>query len=261
MASGTGMAGLAVTAVVSALVAFGVSLVFGPALAPPPGAAPGSPGAAGTAGAPGSPESTESLRREVERLRREVQELRGRATGTASPAAPAASASPDPDDPAHRAIPATREELRAFVDARITERFASVPGGPGSGQARTRKTLDEAGAELGLSSVDLDSVKRVWKDSETEGVTLLMGTTDMDAIREEVRLAKDDPDRKAALINRVVGNMVRNLGRVATIKDRRDRELRKFLSEDQVGKLKAMDIRSTSEDEGMDEIFKGTFGD
>jgi len=248
VSSSTGMAGLAVTAVVSGLVAFGVAALLGPS-------APTSP-----ASAPGAPDSTESLRREVERLRREIQELRAGRAG--SPAAPAGKAEPPVG------IPATREELRTFVDERLAERLAGglppgAAGGAGSAvsTAPRRPTIDEAGAELGLSSVDIDSVKRIYRDSEIEALSLVMGTPDIDAVKEEVKAAEEDPDKKAALINKVVGNMVRNLGKVATIEDRRNRELRKLLSEDQVKKLKGMNVKPTLEEEGLENIMKGTFGD
>jgi len=254
VSSNTGMAGLAVTAVVSALVAFGVAALLGPSAAPPPSS---------TSAA--SPDSTESLRREVERLRHEVQELRaGRPAGAAATEVPApggipAAISGAADGPA----PATRAELRTFVDERLAERLAAglVPGA--AVQTYTppaRKTLDEAGAELGLSSVDIDSVKRVWRESEMEALASIMGTPDIETIKEEVKAAEEDPDKKAALINKVVGNMVRNLGKIATIEDRRNRELKKFLSDDQVKKLKGMNVKPTLDDTDLENILKGTFG-
>jgi hypothetical protein len=234
------MAGLAVTAVVSALVAFGVAALLGQGSPPPAPPAPPVP----------RQESIEPLRAEVARLRAEVAALRaGRPEpppGTAAPP-PAAGEAP---------APATEAELVALIDRRIAARPpAEAAPGP------ARKTLDEAGAELGLSSVDIDSVKRIWRESEMEALTAIMGTADMEAIKEEVKAAEDDPDRKAALVNKVVGNMVRNLGRIATIEDRRNRELKKFLSEDQVKKLKGMDIKPTMEDADLEGILKGTFGD
>ncbi len=260
MASGTGVAGLAVTALVSALVAFGVASLIPAAPAPapaPPAAAP-------------AKEAPEDLRKEVERLRRELDELRAakpapatapaaaKETAGTSPAGKGKRSGPaavtDPDGP----LPATRGELAALIDERIDARAAagSVPF-----QAPARKTLEEAGAELGLSSVDLDSVKRVWEESEREALTLMMGTGDMDLIKEEVKAAEEDPDKKAALINKVVGNMFRNLGKIATIEGRRERELKKFLSEDQVKKLKGMHIAPVTEGADLEGIMKGTFGD
>jgi hypothetical protein len=250
VSSSTGMAGLAVTAVVSALVAFGVAALLGPAAAPPPSSSAS------------SPDSTDSLRREIERLRREVQELRASRAPAAVPgAAPPAAAAPSAPDEAP--VPATRAELRTFVDERVAERLAAglVPGANSQVfTAPVRKTIDEAGAELGLSSVDIDSVKRIWRESEMEALALIMGTPDIEAVKEEVKAAEEDPDKKAALINKVVGNMVRNLGKVATIEDRRNRELKKFLTDEQVKKLKGMNVKPTLEDEGLENILKGTFG-
>ncbi len=252
MASNSGMAGLAVTAVVSALVAVGVAVLLGPV-------APTSSSSSSAA----SPDTTDGLRREVERLRREVQELRA---GRPPVAAPGTGPTPSGDAPApaEGPVPATRAALQAFVDERLAERLAAgiVPGTDSRVfTAPVRRTLDEAGAELGLSSVDIDTVKRIWRESELEALSLVMGTPDIEAVKEEVRAAEEDPDKKAALINKVVGNMVRNLGKMATIEDRRNRELRKFLSEEQLKKLKGMNVRPTLEDEGLESILKGTFGD
>lgn len=260
MASGTGMAGLVVTALVSALVAFGVASLLPAASAPAPVPTQEPPPGEGTA----------DLRREVERLRREVEELRaakpapirfvrGQAPGDPGGTDPGKEkdgeheASPDPGAP----LPSTRADLAKLIDERIDARAAA---GVGTGQAPKRKTIDEAGAELGLSSVDIDSVKRVWQQSEMEALAMVMGTADMDAIKEEIKAAEDDPDKKAVLINKVVGNMFRNLGKMATIEGRRTRELKKFLSEDQVRKLKAMNIAPVTDGASLEGLMKGTFG-
>ena len=100
------------------------------------------------------------------------------------------------------------------------------PAGPAV-PARKRLSIEEAGEEMGLTSVEIDAARRVYRDSEMEMLTCVMGTADLDAIKEEAREAAEDPDKKAALINKAVGNMVRNLGRLATVEDRRNRELKR----------------------------------
>jgi hypothetical protein len=255
------MAGLVVTALVSALVAFGVASLI------PPGPAPAPPPAASSTGVPAE------LRKEVDRLRREVEELRAAKPVPirAGPKAAAGNAGAPPagtmdaeagagTDPGGR-LPSTRDKLVALIDERLDARApAATPAGPPYKPAK-RMTIEEAGAELGLSSVDIDSVRRVWQESEMEALTMMMGTGDVDAIKEEVKAAEEDPDRKAALINKVVGNMFRNLGKFATIEGRRNRELKKFLTEDQVKKLKGMNIAPVTEGGGLEGIMKGTFGD
>jgi len=172
---------------------------------------------------------------------------------TAEGKGPASDAAAGPGDP----IPGTRGELAKLIDERIDARAAA---GTTPYQAPKRMTIEEAGAELGLSSVDTDSVKRVWKESEAEAFTMLLGTGDMELVKEEVKAAEEDPDKKAALINKVVGNMFRNLGKIATIEDRRNKELKKFLSEEQVKKLKGMHIAPVTEGADLEGIMKGTFG-
>ncbi len=119
--------------------------------------------------------------------------------------------------------------------------------------------MEEACEEMGLSSVETDSVRRALRDMETELITSVMGTADLDLIKEEVRGVKDDPDRKAALVQKAVGNMIRNAGRLITLEDRRNRELKKFLTPEQVAKLKTYDLKSTVADPELEDILKDIF--
>jgi hypothetical protein len=246
MSTPTGAAGLLVTALVSAVVAAGVStLLSTSASAPAPSPAAGAGGtenpAAGT------------LEREVERLRTEVREIRAESRATSSPSGGPATPS--------SSTPPTRDEIRALVDERVAERLKDAPAvAAAASEPAKQRTLDEAGAELGLSSVDIDSVKRAWRASELEAVMLIMGTSDLDAIKEEVKAAEADPDRKKDLIKKVVGNGLRNFAEILTVEDRRNRELRKYLNEDQMKKLKGMDIRSTLADEGLEDVVERAFG-
>lgn len=260
MSGGTGLAGLAVTALVAAVVAVAAAMLVPPASAPPPEdrAAP--------------PVSGEDLRSEVARLRGEVAELRrARTSAPASPAAGApggdrtpsagsagteGSASPVAAAP----LPATREELTALIDARIAERGgAAGPGGAPAEPEKKSVSIDEAGAAIGLSAFEIDAVRRVYRDAENEMLAAVMGTTDMDVIRQEVAAAKDDPDKKAALVNKAVGNVFRNLGHVMTIEDRRDRELKKVLPEEKVKQLKGYELKPTFEDAELEGLMKDVF--
>jgi hypothetical protein len=89
----------------------------------------------------------------------------------------------------------------------------------------------------------------------------VMGTADLEAIREEVRAAKDDPEKKAALVNKAIGNVFRNLGHVVTIEDRRDREMRKVLPEDKVKRLKEFDLKATFDDGDLEDVLGEVFKD
>jgi hypothetical protein len=261
VSSGTGVAGLAVTGLVAALVALGASAMFTAGRTPPvPPAAP-------------SKDSEADLRREVERLRREVEELRQRHSVIAATGIAAASRSADPAGAAPATgtgtaaegappgsdapLPANRGELVALIDERLAAKgvAAAVDATP----PKKKMTIEQAGAELGLSSVDIDTTRRIWRDSENEMLVAFMGTADLEAIKEEVKAAAEDPDRKAALINRGVGNFVRNLGRIMTIEDRRNRELKKFLTEEQMKKLKGYDIQSTLNDPELEDVFNKVF--
>ena len=262
MKGSTGLAGLAVTALVAALVSFSVAALLGPSPAAPalrPGPGPSS-----------------SLEREVASLRAEVAELRSARGGPARGPRPAAEEvewRPGPGDAVEGAalaggagsgdgegtLPATREDLLSLIDQRIDAKGA---GGPEwkPPAPKPRVTVEEAGAEMGLTAFEVDAVRRAYEAAETEMITCVMGTADLDAIKEEVRAAKEDPDRKAALVNKAVGNVIRNLGKVMTIEDRRDRDLKKVLTGEQVSKLKGYNLKPTLADAELEDILKDAFG-
>jgi hypothetical protein len=258
MSQGTGVAGLAVTALVAAVVAVAAAALFPPSPAAPP---------------PGSRSSAEAdLREEVERLRAEVAELRASRGAAGDPgsaaagpvAGPAAVAGTGPapaGSPGEgaSALPASRDDLVALIDGRIAEKFAAAGPAVASRPAKKRVTIEEAGAEIGLSAFEIDAAKRVHRAAEDEMLVAVMGTADLEAIQQEVRAAKDDPDRKAALVNKAIGNVFRNLGHVMTIEDRRDRELRKVLPEDKVKRLKEYDLKPTFDDAELGEVLEGVF--
>ncbi|HEU4394590.1 MAG TPA: hypothetical protein VFS92_03430, partial [Planctomycetota bacterium] len=157
---------------------------------------------------------------------------------------------------------ATRAELVALIDERVAAIDADpVAAAKAAAAARKRLTVEEAGAEMGLTNLEIDAVKRAYREAENEMLNAIMGTSDVDAIKEEVRAAKDDPDRKAALVTKCVGNVFRNLGHVMTIEDRRDRELKKFLPEEQVKKLKGYDLKPTFDDADLESIMEDVFKD
>jgi len=258
VSGGSGVAGLAVTALVAALVAAGVAALL-------PASPPSTPPAGG--GLPAA-DVTRALREDVATLRAEVAEIRAaraappRAPGGAPP--PSGDAVPPGTGPAPPAgtdpLPASRAELEALIDERIAG-AGPAAAAKAAEAAKKRLTVEEAGAEIGLSTLEIDAARRVYRNAESELLLALLGTTDLEAIKEEVRAAKDDPEKKAALVNKCVGNLFRNLGHVMTIEDRRDRELRKVLPEEQAKRLKGYDLKPTFEDVELESVLKDVFGD
>lgn len=262
MKSPSGLAGLFVSALVAALVAFAVTALLGgpaPRAAPPAAPAPES-----------APPAVKDLQRDVARLRAEVEELRGARRTAPPPRDPAAGepgaasmdgdgAGPVEEGPAEGALPATRGELEALIDRRLAER-AGPAGSEPPPPPRRRLSIEEAGAEMGLSTVEIDAARRAYREAELEMITAVMGTADIEAVKEELRAARDDPDRKAALVQKAVGNVIRNLGKLATLEDRRDRELRNFLPPEKVKKLKGYDLKPVLADRELEDIMKEAFG-
>ena len=243
----TGWAGLVVTALVAALVSFGVTALLGGNPSPPP--APGT-----------SPEakSLEALRDEVTGLRAELRRVRESsappATAQRNPVpSPAEGQGPGPAPAPEGALPSTRADLVTLIDARIAEKgpAAGVPSLP----PRKRVSLEEAGEEMGLSTVEIDAVRRAYREAETEMITCLMGTADLEAIKEEAEAAREDPEKKEALVKKIVGNGIRNVGKILTVEDRRDRELKRFLTPDQMRKLKGYDLKPVIADADLQGLF------
>lgn len=256
----TGLAGLLVTSLVAALVAFAVAALLGPPA--PPSRPPAGPGDAALL----------RLEGEIAALRARLDEAEGApppggGSGPRPPApgggAPSAGAAGDPlaagpADPS-APLPATRGDLVALIDARIAERGGAAPEWKPP-PPKPRLTVEEAGAEMGLTPFEVDAVRSAYQAAEAELIASVMGTADLDAIKEEVAAAKEDPDRKAALVQKAVGNVIRNLGKMMTIEDRRDRDLRRVLSEEQVKKLKGYDLKPTLADAELEGILKDAFG-
>jgi len=156
-------------------------------------------------------------------------------------------------------LPADRGALVALIDARIAEKVP-LQAAREPGPRKPRRSIEEAGAEIGLNAFEIDAARAAYQAAEMEMITAVMGTSDLDAVKEEVRAARDDPDRKAALVQKAVGNVIRNLGRVVTIEDRRDRDLRRILSEEQVKRLKGYDLKPTAADAELEDILEEAFG-
>jgi len=260
MSGGTGMAGIAVTGLVAAVVAMGVSFLV-PRDTPPAPPAP-----------PAERASSEHLRSEVARLRAEIAELRaaraaspGTSKGAVGAPGPGqgpagAIAAADPAVGGEAPLPASRAELVALIDDRIQEKGGEVLAGAGGETPGKKKvSIEEAGAAIGLSAFEIDAVRRVYANAESEMLNAVMGTTDIDAIRQEVRAAKEDPEKKAALVNKAVGNVFRNLGHVMTLEDRRDRELKKVIPEEKAKALKDYDLKPTFEDAELEDLLKDVF--
>ena len=251
MSGGTGMAGLAVTALVAALIAGGVATLLSSGPREPTAPPPPRP-------APAARDDGDRL----QRLEAAVAELRAARPAGAAGAGAEPGAPGTPSAGVDAPLPASRAELVALIDERIAADNADpVAAAKAAAAARKRLTVEEAGAEMGLTNLEIDAVKRAYREAENEMLNAIMGTTDLDAIKEEVRAAKDDPDKKAALVTKCVGNVIRNLGHVMTIEDRRDRELKKFLPEEQVKKLKGYDLKPTFDDSDLESIMNEVFND
>ncbi len=258
MASSVGAAGLLVAGIVAAAVSVGITVIAREGRSPSE-SRPAMP-------ATGSPDA--DLRDRVAALDREVAELRTALRGLRTARGPeagkedGADGGPSASGPAAagtpaEALPATAEELAAFVDRRIQARAAATPAEPAG--PPPRRSVEEVGRELGFTGAQVEGVRQVQRESEEELLEVVFGTTDVESIREQVRGLRDDPDRKAAFLQTLVGNAIGNAGRLLTLESRRDARLRRFLDADQVRRLKGHTLKSALLDDELqgllDEVF------
>jgi hypothetical protein len=160
------------------------------------------------------------------------------------------------DDP----LPSTKAELLALMDQRMDQRLSGVGTTPPLPVPPKRKlTVDEASDELGLSATQREHFRLVLRETEEEFIEALMGTRDPARIQAQARALRDDPEEKERFIQNVVGNAIRNVGKLVTLEDRRDRRLREVLDKEQVEKVRKMEFRPQIIDEETEKLLEDAF--
>lgn len=91
------------------------------------------------------------------------------------------------------------------------------------------KTLEEVAAEMSLSASEEARLRDVLRASEEEGFKALFGDRPVPEIVEEMKRAKDDPDLQEQLIGSMAGNVFQNLGKLATLEQRKKKRVEEVL--------------------------------
>ena len=120
------------------------------------------------------------------------------------------------------------------------------------------KTLEEVAKEMNLSHGEVEGLRAILRETEEEGIRLLLGDRPWDEIKQEIREAEDDDDKAAELAQRVATNMFTNLGRIATIERRRNRKIRDLLGKDRAKDFASRNVSPVS-GTGFEELLGDVF--
>jgi hypothetical protein len=137
----------------------------------------------------------------------------------------------------------TANQVEALLDRRLGARGAArgeaIPAPP----PVPIRTLSEVAAEMNLTSSEEALLRDGIKTMEEDMVKAVFGDRPIAEIAQEIREAKDDPDKQEALVNRVIGSGLANLGRFATYPTRKRKKVEEILGKDRSKEFLSKPIR------------------
>jgi hypothetical protein len=200
-----------------------------------------------TAAAADERKKTEEVQKiERERLERRVGELEKR------PAAPPRAERRAADDAASAATPGapppplapdgspyvSRAEMEAFARKYAAAAMAA-PSNVEPPKPVEKKSLEDIARDMNLSAGEEANLRNILRESEEEMVHSLFGDRPLDDIKREVKEAKDDPDKQAALMQGVVQNGIANVGKIMTLENRMKKRVEGVLGAERSAKFLA----------------------
>jgi hypothetical protein len=187
-----------------------------------------------------SRKKAEDVRRvEHERIERRVAELekRGAAAGRAErraaaedAAAPAADGAPPalaPDGTPY----VSRAELEAYAKKHAAQ-FVPDAADVVVHKPVEKKSLEDIARDMNLSAGEEANLRNILRESEEEMVHSLFGDRPIEEIKREVKEAKDDPDKTAAIMQGVVQNGLANVGKIMTLENRMKKRVEAVLGKE-----------------------------
>jgi hypothetical protein len=154
-----------------------------------------------------------------------------------------AIAGPGSDAPAGEAAVApdgtpyvSRADLETYF-AEQAESLRPVPSEPVEFKPVPARSLEEIAAEMGLSIGEEAQVRIILRESEEEMMQILFGDRSIEEIKQEVEQAKDDPDKQAEMIQRVLPRVFTNIGNIATMEARQKKKLESVLGEERTAEF------------------------
>jgi hypothetical protein len=175
---------------------------------------------------------------ERERIERRIADLEKRpvaaprverrAAEEAASAAPATGAPPPPLAPDGSPY-VSRAEMEAFARKLASSYFPAATGDAAVHKPVEKKSLEEIARDMNLSAGEEANLRNILRESEEEMVRSLFGDKPMDDIKREVKDAKDDPDKQAALMQGVVQHGIANVGKLMTSEKRMKKRVESVL--------------------------------
>jgi hypothetical protein len=186
----------------------------------------------------------EDVRRvERERLERRVAELEKRpvpAPRAERRAADDASAPGVPPPPlAPDGTPyVSRAELEAFA-RKYAAAAMSTPTNFTPAKPVEKKSLEDIARDMNLSAGEEANLRNILRETEEEYVRCICGNRPLDEIKRDVKEAKDDPEKQAALIQGAVNNGIANVGKLMTLHKVQSKKIEAVLGAERAAKFEA----------------------
>jgi hypothetical protein len=200
---------------------------------------------------------------ERERIERRISDLEKRpaaaprAERRAAEEAPAAGSTPGAPPPplAPDGSPyVSRAEMEAFARKYAAAAMSGPAGVPVPAPVE-KKSLEDIARDMNLSAGEEANLRNILRESEEEMIHSLFGNRPLDDIKREVKEAKDDPDKQAALMQGVVQNGIANVGKLMTAEKRMKNRVESVLGADRSAKFLATP-RKPVIDSDLEEVLK-----
>jgi hypothetical protein len=102
-----------------------------------------------------------------------------------------------------------------------------------------QKSLEDIAREMNLSAGEEANLRNILRETEEEYVRCLCGNRPLDDIKRDAKEAKDDPEKKAALIQGAVQNGIANVGKLVTLPEVQKKRIEAVLGPERAAKFEA----------------------
>jgi len=121
-----------------------------------------------------------------------------------------------------------------------------------------KKSLEDIARDMNLSAGEEANLRNILRESEEEMVRSLFGDKPLDDVKREVKEAKDDPDKQAALVQTMAQNGIANLGKFVTSEKRMKKRVEDVLGKERGEKFLAAPRKPVLDPE-FEDLMKDAF--